>query len=240
MKGYKNSTKTVYETEESDYASGYRSGKDFYPKSRTASSLTPSEKGGSVGKIARGIVRATVIKPTDALVKALSHTGVLTDDDGTKASPAYVKGQLKARKDTVGYAEGGSVKKPKTYDPVKDEPTSRPLTADQVRNLRNRMKASPKKRAYDPVLDEPTSRPFAKGGKVMRKAEGGPVAPPFSPYDSAAVAAARQNAVPRRDPAVDAEREADRQAAMRAYSDRENAAIDARQAAQERRGVAAP
>ncbi len=167
MKGYKNSTKTVYETEESDYASGYRSGKDFYPKSRTASSLTPSEKGGSVGKIARGIVRATVIKPTDALVKALSHTGVLTDDDGTKASPAYVKGQLKARKDTVGYAEGGSVKKPRPYDPVKDEPTSRPLTADQVRNLRNRTKAAPpKKRAYDPVLDEPTSRPFAKGGSV--------------------------------------------------------------------------
>ncbi len=93
----------------SDYDSGYRSGKDFYSKSRMASSLTPSEKGGSVGKIARGIVRATVIKPTDALVKALSHTGVLTDDDGTKASPAYVKGQLKARKDTVGYAAGGKV-----------------------------------------------------------------------------------------------------------------------------------
>jgi hypothetical protein len=61
-------------------------------------------------------------------------------------------------------AEGGAVKKPRAYDPVKDEPTSRPLTADQVRNLRNRMKAAPKKRAYDPVLDEPTSRPFAKGG----------------------------------------------------------------------------
>ena len=168
MKGYKNSTKTVYETESSDYDSGYRSGKDFYSKSRMASSMTPSEKGGVAGKIARGVVRATVVKPTDAVIKALSHTGALTDDDGAKASPAYVKGQLKARKDTVGYAAGGKVKAPppKAYDPVKDEPTSRPLTADQVRNLRNRMKAAPKKRAYDPVLDEPTSRPFAKGGKV--------------------------------------------------------------------------
>jgi hypothetical protein len=64
------------------------------------------------------------------------------------------------------YAKGGAVKKPKAYDPVKDEPTSRPLTADQMRNLRNRMKAAPKKRAYDPVKDEPTSRPFANGGKV--------------------------------------------------------------------------
>jgi len=166
MKGYKNSTKTVYETEASDYDSGYRSGKDVYSKSRMASSMTPSEKGGAAGKITRGVMRAIVVKPTDAVVKALSRTGALTDDDGAKASPAYVKGQLKARKDTVGYAKGGMAKKPKAYDAVKDEPTSRPLTADQVRNIRNRMKASkpPAKRAYDPVLDEPTSRPFAKGG----------------------------------------------------------------------------
>ncbi|MEN9419817.1 MAG: hypothetical protein RI988_3438 [Pseudomonadota bacterium] len=75
------------------------------------------------------------------------------------------------------------------YDPVKDEPTSRPLTADQMRNVRSRMKAAPPKtvgegysrlvaarsaatkaadakRGYDPVKDEPTSRPFAKGGYV--------------------------------------------------------------------------
>jgi hypothetical protein len=52
------------------------------------------------------------------------------------------------------------------YDPVKDEPTSRPLTADQMRNLRNRTKAAPKKRTYDPVKDEPTSRAYAKGGYV--------------------------------------------------------------------------
>jgi hypothetical protein len=108
MKGYKNSTKTVYETEASDYDSGYRSGKDVYSKSRMASSMTPSEKGGAAGKISRGVMRATVVKPTDAVVKALSRTGVLTDD-GAKASPAYVKGQLKARKDTVGYAAGGKV-----------------------------------------------------------------------------------------------------------------------------------
>jgi hypothetical protein len=62
------------------------------------------------------------------------------------------------------YAAGGKVKAPppKAYDAVKDEPTSRPLTADQMRNMRNRMKAP--KRAYDPVKDEPTSRPFAMGG----------------------------------------------------------------------------
>jgi hypothetical protein len=132
-----------------------------------ASSMTPSEKGGVAGKISRAVVRATVVKPTDAVVKALSRTGVLTDD-GAKASPAYVKGQLKARKDTVGYAKGGAVKAspPKAYDAVKDEPTSRPLTADQMRNLRNRMKAP--KRAYDPVKDEPTSRPFAKGGYAKK------------------------------------------------------------------------
>jgi hypothetical protein len=174
MKGYKNSTKTVYETESSDYDSGYRSGKEFYPKSRVAPTMTPSEKGGVAGKITRGAMRAAVVKPVDAAVKALSHTGALTDN-GAKASPAYVKGQLKARKDTVGYAKGGAVKAPpaKPYDAVKDEPTSRPLTADQMRNLRNRMKAPTPKRAYDPVKDEPTSRAFAKGGaaKAVHKHE---------------------------------------------------------------------
>ena len=116
MKGYKNSTKTVYETEASDYDSGYRSGKDVYSKSRMASSMTPSEKGGAAGKITRGVMRATVVKPTDAVVKALSRTGALTDDDGAKASPAYVKGQMKARKDTVGYAKGGYAKKDMAQD----------------------------------------------------------------------------------------------------------------------------
>ena len=80
----------------------------------------------------------------------------------------------------MGKAEGGKVKAPppkaKPYDPVKDEPTSRPLTADQVRNLRNQMKANPPKkpakRPYDPVLDEPTSRPFKTGGYVKKQAGG--------------------------------------------------------------------
>ena len=66
--------------------------------------------------------------------------------------------------------------KTKPYDPVKDEPTSRPLTADQVRNIRNQMKANPPKkpakRPYDPVLDEPTSRPFKTGGYVKKQAGG--------------------------------------------------------------------
>lgn len=73
-----------------------------------------------------------------------------------------------------GYAEGGKVKAPKAkpYDPVKDEPTSRPLTADQVRNIRNRMKAAPPKpapkRDAEWYMRNETSQPgkFAKGGSV--------------------------------------------------------------------------
>ena len=134
MKGYKNSTKTVYETEESaNYAKGGM-----------------AKVGKVMGEFKRGKLHSgskkgpEVTNPKQAIAIAMSE-----------ARKAGAKLPMKK-------AEGGSVKKPRPYDPVKDEPTSRPLTADQVRNLRNRMKAP--KRAYDPVKDEPTSRPFAKGG----------------------------------------------------------------------------
>lgn len=145
MKGYKNSTKTVYETEESaNYVKGGMA---------------------KVGKVMGEFKRGSL------------HSGSKKGPEVTNPKQAIAIAMSEARKAgaklPMKKAEGGSVKKPKTYDPVKDEPTSRPLTADQVRNIRNRMKAAlppeklaPKKRAYDPVLDEPTSRPFAKGGKV--------------------------------------------------------------------------
>lgn len=114
------------------------------------------------------------------------------EDMTRKAMKEIKRSQLKAKADApgasfydkarsavaekTGYAEGGKVKAPKAkpYDPVKDEPTSRPLTADQVRNIRNQMKAPkpPAKRAYDPVLDEPTSRAFKKGGYVKKQLGG--------------------------------------------------------------------
>lgn len=137
MKGYKNSTKTVYETEESaNYAKGGMA---------------------KVGKVMGEFKRGTL------------HSGSKKGPEVTNPKQAIAIAMSEARKAgaklPMKKAEGGAVKKPRPYDPVKDEPTSRPLTADQVRNIRNRMKAAPpKKRAYDPVLDEPTSRPFAKGG----------------------------------------------------------------------------
>ena len=137
MKGYKNSTKTVYETEESaNYAKGGMA---------------------KVGKVMGEFKRGTL------------HSGSKKGPEVTNPKQAIAMSEARkaGAKLPMKKAEGGSVKKPRPYDPVKDEPTSRPLTADQVRNLRNRTKAAPpKKRAYDPVLDEPTSRPFAKGGSV--------------------------------------------------------------------------
>lgn len=137
MKGYKNSTKTVYEAEP----------------------MVAYKRGGYVEKGS-----GEVYKSKAAMAK---HEA--------KESPAKERSEHKAK--------GGAVKvpPPKAYDPVRDEPTSRPLTADQMRNMRNRMKVSPPKRAYDPVKDEPTSRAFKKGGKVLRKADGGLVSPP-DPY----------------------------------------------------------
>lgn len=194
MKGYKNSTKTVYETEESAN----------YAKGGTA------KVGKVMGEFKRGKLHSgskkgpEVTNPKQAIAIGLSEARKAGADVPVKKSMGGLlrrglrdvgAGQMVQR--VVRKAEGGSVKKPRPYDPVKDEPTSRPLTADEVRNIRNRMKApmpperlgkkaasplsgaltvtemrklaenaDPKKRAYDPVLDEPTSRPFAKGGEV--------------------------------------------------------------------------
>ena len=162
MKGYKNSTKTVYETESSaNYTKG---GKAMAKVGKVMGEF-------KAGKLHSGSKKGPEVKsPKQAIAIALNE-----------ARGAGAK--IPMRK-----AEGGKVKAPppkapppkapppkaKPYDPVKDEPTSRPLTADQVRNIRNQMKAPkpPAKRPYDPVLDEPTSRPFKKGGYVKKQAGG--------------------------------------------------------------------
>lgn len=154
MKGYKNTTKTVYETESSaNYAKG---GKAMAKVGKVMGEFKS-------GTLHSGSKKGPMVKsPKQAIAIGLSE-----------ARKAGAKIPLRK-------AEGGKVKAPppkaKPYDPVKDEPTSRPLTADQVRNLRNRMKASPPKppakRPYDPVLDEPTSRPFKTGGYVKKQAGG--------------------------------------------------------------------
>ena len=61
--------------------------------------------------------------------------------------------------------------KKRPYDAMKDE-SSRAVTAMPYTEKKAKT-PPPKKRAYDPVKDEPTSRPFKRGGKVIRKAEGG-------------------------------------------------------------------
>ena len=61
--------------------------------------------------------------------------------------------------------------KKRPYDAMKDE-SSRAITAMPYTEKKAKT-PPPKKRTYDPVKDEPTSRPFKKGGKVIRKAEGG-------------------------------------------------------------------
>lgn len=154
MKGYKNSTKTVYETESSaNFAKG---GKAM------------AKVGKVMGEFKRGTLHSGSKKGPEVKSPKQAIAIALNEARGAGA-------KIPMRK-----AEGGKVKAPppkaKPYDPVKDEPTSRPLTADQVRNLRNQMKANPPKkpakRPYDPVLDEPTSRPFKTGGYVKKQAGG--------------------------------------------------------------------
>ncbi|MFN8996355.1 MAG: DUF6496 domain-containing protein [Pseudomonadota bacterium] len=150
MKGYKNSTKTVYETESSaNYGKG---GKAM------------AKVGKVMGEFKRGTLHSGSKKGPEVKSPKQAIAIALNEARGAGA-------KIPMRK-----AEGGKVKAPKAkpYDPVKDEPTSRPLTADQVRNIRNQMKAPkpPAKRAYDPVLDEPTSRAFKKGGYVKKQLGG--------------------------------------------------------------------
>jgi len=151
MKGYKNSTKTVYETESS--ASYGKGGKAM------------AKVGKVMGEFKRGTLHSgskkgpEVKSPKQAIAIALNEAR----DAGAK---------IPMRK-----AEGGKVKAPppkaKPYDAVKDEPTSRPLTADQVRNIRNQMKANPPKapkRDADWYMRNETAMPgkFKKGGIVEK------------------------------------------------------------------------
>jgi hypothetical protein len=83
-----------------------------------------------------------------------------------------------AKKPVKKMASGGSAKQ-RPYDAMRDE-SSRAITAMPYTETKPKPKPKPKApppkakgRPYDPVKDEPTSRPFKKGGKVMRKAEGG-------------------------------------------------------------------
>lgn len=169
MKGYKNSTKTVYETEESaNYAKGGM-----------------AKVGKVMGEFKRGKLHSgskkgpEVTNPKQAIAIGLSEARKAGADVPVKKSMGGLlrrglrdvgAGQMVQR--VVRKAEGGSVKKPRPYDPVKDEPTSRPLTADEVRNIRNRMKAAPPKpapkRDADWYMRNETSQPgkFAKGGSV--------------------------------------------------------------------------
>lgn len=66
--------------------------------------------------------------------------------------------------------------KKRPYDAMRDE-SSRAITAMPYTEDKPKSKSAPKtnskKRPYDHVKDEPTSRPFKRGGKVVRKAEGG-------------------------------------------------------------------
>ena len=104
---------------DTDFAEGFKSGKSFYDN-YYARSLTPSDKGGIVGKISRGLVRSMAVAPMDALSKVATRIGAATNEDGSRISPEELRGQLAARKDTVGYKKGGKVK-----------PTTR--TADALR-----------------------------------------------------------------------------------------------------------
>jgi hypothetical protein len=192
MKGYKNSTKTIYETESSaNYAEG--------GKVKASKAKAVSDADHEVGRHMRLEYgpkwREKKVEPADyigASKKARAFSDAMDpsypeDKASMRAASEILKERGVAEGDKVyqrlkkmyatrGYAEGGKVKAPKAkpYDPVKDEPTSRPLTADQVRNIRNQMKAPkpPAKRAYDPVRDEPTSRAFKKGGHVKKQAGG--------------------------------------------------------------------
>lgn len=98
------------EVRSKDYKDGYKEGREFYDNN-IARSLSPSEKGGVVGKIGRGFVRSVAKTLGDSLENAATAAGVATTMSGRKVTPQYLKGQRAGRKDEVGYAHGGKVKK---------------------------------------------------------------------------------------------------------------------------------
>lgn len=162
----------------------------FKDSTKTHYSMGGYAKGGKTGM-------AKVSKVMGEFKSGKLHSGSKKGPEVTNPKQAIAIALSEARKagakiPAMKKADGGAIRKPRAYDPVRDEPTSRPLTADEMRNLRNLMKALPPrtvgegysrmvaarreavraedaKRGYDPVRDEPTSRPFSKGGSVTQR-----------------------------------------------------------------------